>query len=76
MIKFSGLIKTLDMDAHVHIMILGNPPCTVFRGVLSDFPIGTYLDVKDKTVDSVCATKIEDDADGRDVSLLIGLLML
>ncbi len=76
MIKFSDLIKTLDMDAHVHIMITGNPPCTVFRGVLSDFPIGTYLDVKDKTVDSVCATRMEEDTEGRDVSLIIGLLML
>lgn len=64
MIKFIDFIKTLDMDAHVHIMITGNPPGTVFKGVLSDFPIGTYLDVKDKVADSVCATRIEEDIDG------------
>ena len=60
-------------------MILRNPTRTVFRGVLSDFPLGTYFDVKDKTVDSVCATyaeEVEED-DVRDVSILIiGLLNL
>lgn len=77
--KFSDFIKTLDMDAHVHIMITGiteSTPCTIFKGVLSDISLGTYLDIKDKTVDSVCATRMEEDTDGRDVSIIIGLLML
>jgi hypothetical protein len=76
MIRFSELIKTLDMDAHVQIMILGEPPRTVYSGVLSYFPLQKYLFVKDKSVDSVCAAKMEEDTEGRDVSLIIGLLML
>lgn len=76
MIKFSELIKTLDMDAHVQIMILGEPPCTVYSGVLSYFPLETYLFVKDKSVNSVCAAKMEEDTEGRDVSLIIELFML
>lgn len=74
MFGFSDLIKTLDMDAHVQIMIFGNPPCTVYSGVLSYLSLRTYLDVKDKAVDSVCATKMEEDTEGRDASLIIVLL--
>ena len=74
MIEFSDLIKTLSMDAHVQIMIFGSPPCTVYSGVLSYIPLRTYLDVKDKAVDSVCAAKMEEDTEGRDVYLIIELL--
>jgi hypothetical protein len=74
MIGFSDLIKTLDMDAHVQIMLFGNKPCTVYSGVLSYLPLRTYLDVKGKAVDSVCATKMEEDTEGRDASLIIVLL--
>lgn len=74
MIGFSDLIKTLDMDAHVQIMLFGNKPCIIYSGVLSYLSLRTYLDVKDKAVDSVCATKMEEDTEGRDASLIIELL--
>lgn len=41
MIGFSDLIKTLDMDAHVQIMLFGNKPCILYSGVLSYLPLRT-----------------------------------
>lgn len=49
---------------------------TFWEEIPPDFPLETYLFVKDKSVNSVCAAKMEEDTEGRDVSLIIELLVL
>ncbi len=63
MIRFSELIKTMDMYEEVRIVVMQASPHELYEGKLGKMSLMTYMRAKDMFVYSIAAASVEEEID-------------